>query len=71
MRGETDENNRLPGASGRRQPGRKRPGRAASLRTSNAGKRSQRWRSVATGKVKRQPAPAKRAQQIRADAKKP
>jgi hypothetical protein len=64
-RGEADESNRTPGASGTMRQGRKRPGRAASLRTSNAGKRSQKWRSVAKGKLKRNPSPAKRAQKIR------
>ena len=68
-RGETDESNRVAGASGEPIHGRKRPGRAASLRTSNARKRSERWRSVAKGKVKREPNPARRAQRIRAGAK--
>lgn len=65
MAGETDDARRTAGASGetRRQP--KRPGRAASLRTSNATKRSEKWRSVAKGKLKRRANPVQRAQAIR------
>ena len=64
-RGEIDEENRTAGASGEPVHPRKRPGRAASLRSSGTVKRSERWRSVAKGKVKREPNPARRAQAIR------
>lgn len=47
--GETDENNRVPGAEGTPRTTRKRPGRAASLRGSAAHVRSQRWRSPKKG----------------------
>jgi hypothetical protein len=69
--GETDDANRTAGASGTPRHGRKRPGRAASLRTSNARKRSERWRSVAKGKLKRRANPVRRAAAIRARAKNP
>ena len=68
-RGDIDEENRTAGASGEPPRTRKRPGRAAALRSSGTVKRSQRWRSVAKGKVKRQPNPARRAQAIRRRAK--
>lgn len=68
-RGEADDARLVAGASGVPVRGRKRPGRAASLRTSGATKRSERWRSVAKGKLKRRANPARRAAQIRARAK--
>jgi hypothetical protein len=48
--GETDENNRVPGADGDSHGGRRRPGRAASLLSSSANLRSQRWRTPKKGK---------------------
>ena len=66
---EADDSHRVAGASGTPRRARKRPGRAASLLTSNASKRSQRWRSVAQGKVKRQASPAQRAARIREGSK--
>jgi hypothetical protein len=47
--GETDEQNRVAGASGSPRHGRKRPGRAASLRGTSQRTRSQRWRSPTKG----------------------
>jgi hypothetical protein len=47
--GETDQPN-PPGAGGQISRGRKRPGRAASLRSSASRVRSQRWRSPRKGK---------------------
>jgi hypothetical protein len=64
--GETDESNRVPGASGQPASSRRRPGRAAALRTIAQRTRSQRWRSVAKGKVKRRARPAKAARGGRA-----
>jgi hypothetical protein len=59
--GETDDRNRVPGASGTKsRSARRRPGRAASLATSAQRLRSQRWRSVASGKLKRSAEPAKK-----------
>ena len=50
--GETDEANRVPGASGtQRKP--RRPGRAASLLSANATKRSNRWRNPDAGGPRR------------------
>lgn len=42
--GETDDANRTEGASGQPRHSRRRPGRAASLRSSAKRTRSQRWR---------------------------
>jgi hypothetical protein len=47
--GETDESNTPPGANGNVAGTRRRPGRAASLRSSSARTRSQRWRSPKKG----------------------
>jgi hypothetical protein len=48
-RGEIDDSNRVAGASGQRSHRRRRPGRAAALRSAGARTRSQRWRSAGTG----------------------
>jgi hypothetical protein len=47
--GQTDEENRVPGATGTPRRGRKRPGRAASLVGTGHRTRSQAWRSPAKG----------------------
>lgn len=47
--GETNEGNRVAGASGEPAHGRKRPGRAASLRGTAQRTRSQSWRSPTKG----------------------
>jgi hypothetical protein len=47
--GETDENNRIPGASGDTHRTRKRPGRAASLLGTSQRTRSQRSRNPEKG----------------------
>jgi hypothetical protein len=47
--GETDDANRVAGASGSASGERRRPGRAASLRSSASRTRSQSWRSPAKG----------------------
>jgi hypothetical protein len=47
--GETDEQNRVAGASGNRRSGPKRPGRAASLLGIAQRTRSQKWRSPSKG----------------------
>lgn len=48
--GETDDSNRPVGASGNYHRGRRRPGKAASLRSSSSRTRSQRWRVPKKGK---------------------
>jgi hypothetical protein len=50
--GEVDEQNRVPGAAGRRQA-KRRPGRTASLLSSVATKRSNRWRNPERGGPRR------------------
>jgi hypothetical protein len=57
---EMTEGSRTAGASGEQRRGRKRPGRAASLLSSSQRTRSQRWRDVASGKLKRRANPASR-----------
>lgn len=47
--GESDESNAPAGANGRIKRGPRRPGRAASLLSSGARTRSQRWRSPKKG----------------------
>jgi len=63
--GETDDRRRVPGANGTRAHGPRRPGRAAALRTSARGTRSQRWRTVASGKLKRRANPAQHTRRSR------
>jgi hypothetical protein len=50
--GENDDANQSAGASGQATHARRRPGRAASLRSSAARTRSQRWRVPKKGKRK-------------------
>ena len=47
--GETDEQNRAAGASGKTRTGPARPGRAAALRSIAQVTRSNRWRSPSKG----------------------
>lgn len=50
----------VPGASGQARSSPRRPGRAASLRSSSQRTRSQKWRAVAAGKIARRANPASR-----------
>jgi len=67
---ETTDRSRATGASGEPGHAPRRPGRAASLLSSNARSRSQKWRTVASGKLKRRANPAERAQKIRTRSRK-
>jgi hypothetical protein len=58
--GEAVEGNRTAGASGEARRGPKRPGRKASILSTSQRTRSQRWRDVASGKLKRRANPASR-----------
>jgi hypothetical protein len=51
--GEADELNRTAGASGTPRQARKRPGRAASLRSIAQRTRSQKWRNPEKGPIAR------------------
>lgn len=53
VEGETDERNRVAGASGAPRSARKRPGRAASLRGTAQRMRSQKWRHPEKGPIAR------------------
>ncbi|HVS52481.1 MAG TPA: hypothetical protein VHD62_09010 [Opitutaceae bacterium] len=65
--GEVDDPRRVPGASGTPR-GRRRPGRAAALHKIAQRTRSQRWRTIAKGAVKRRANPAGNPRGRRSDS---